>query len=82
MTDANVVVGTFGNSTSFSAEIEETVRKFGIGYVDAIVHYCEKNRVEPEYVATLVKRDKVLVSRLQIEAEDLNILKKGARLPV
>jgi len=50
-------------------------------YVDAIVSWCEKNGVEVEYAASIIKKDPVLRSKLQVEAEDKNIVKKTAKLP-
>jgi hypothetical protein len=38
--------------------------------------------VEVEYAAALIKKDPVFKSKIEVEAENLNILKKGARLPV
>ncbi len=34
------------------------------------------------YVAGLIKKDPVFKSKIQVEAENLNILKKGATLPI
>jgi len=33
-------------------------------------------------IAEYIKKDTVLKSKIQVEAELLNILKKGARLPI
>jgi hypothetical protein len=49
-------------------------------YIDAIVHWCELNNVEVEYAAALVKKDPLMKSMIQVEAENLNILKKTAKL--
>jgi hypothetical protein len=51
-------------------------------YIDAVVHWCELNNVEVEYAASLVKRDSVIMSEIQTEAENLNVLKKTAKLPL
>ena len=70
------------NSNNFAMEIEELCQKSGVEYIDAVVYWCEKNKVEVEYVANLIKKDPVFKSKLQTEAENLNILKKAARLPI
>jgi hypothetical protein len=38
--------------------------------------------VEIEYVASFIKKDPVFKSKIEAEAENLNILKKTARLPI
>lgn len=51
-------------------------------YIDAVVYWCERNNVEIEYAAALIKKDSVIMSHIQTEAENLNILKKTAKLPI
>lgn len=51
-------------------------------YIDAVVHWCEKNKIEVEYAAALVKKDPAMKAKIQVEAENLNVLKRGARLPI
>ena len=58
----------------FVMEIENMVSNMGIPYMDAILLYCERNEMEVEVVAKLVTGN--LKSKLKLEAEDLNFLKK------
>jgi hypothetical protein len=51
-------------------------------YIDAVVMWCEKNKFEVEYAASLIKKDPTIKEKIQAEAENLNILKRGARLPI
>jgi hypothetical protein len=44
--------------------------------------WCEKNNIEVETAAVWIKKDNSLKSKVQAEAEELNILKRGARLPI
>jgi hypothetical protein len=69
-------------STSFSIEVRKLIEEKKMEYIDAVVHWCELNNLEVEYAAGLIKRDPFIMSRIQMEAEDLNFLKKGARLPL
>jgi hypothetical protein len=69
-------------STGFSAEVRKLIQDKNMECIDAVVHWCELNNFEVEYAASLIKRDPFIMSRIQMEAEDLNYLKKGARLPV
>jgi len=70
------------SNTFFVQEIEVLYQTKNIQYIDAVVYWCEKNNVEVEYAAALIKKDPVFKSKIEVEAENLNILKKGARLPI
>lgn len=66
----------------FIEEIESICKNRKVEYIDAIVMWCEKNNIEVEIAAAWIKKDNSLKSKVQAEAEDLNILKRGARLPI
>jgi hypothetical protein len=67
---------------NFVEEIEELCKKKNLEYIDAIVLWCEKNKLEVETAAYWIRKDPVMKAKLQVEAENLNILKRGARLPI
>jgi hypothetical protein len=69
-------------SSSFVDEIEKLCFEKDIEYIDAVVFWCEKNKLEIETAAYWIKKDPVMRAKIQVEAENLNILKSGARLPV
>jgi len=62
-------------------EIEKLTRS-GSDIIDAVVHVCSKYNIDIETAASLIKKDAALKSKLQIEAENMNILKRSARLPI
>ena len=71
------------NSKEFSLIIEGVVKELKpITYMDAIVHYCEQNKIEVETVGRLIS--KALKEKIQAEAINANLLnvKKGGKLPV
>lgn len=70
------------NTQTFSEEIEKIVQRgFGVSYMDAIVHFCEKNEIEIETGAKLINT--VIKKRLEAEAAELNCLKdKSPQLPI
>jgi hypothetical protein len=70
------------SANNFASEIDKICRDKNIEYIDAVVHWCEKNNVEIEYAASLIKKDPVFKSKIQVEGENLNILKRSARLPI
>ena len=51
-------------------------------YIDAVVHWCEINEFEIEHAAEFIKKNTVMISKLQEEAENLNFIKKTTKLPV
>lgn len=66
----------------FYSEIDHLVKVHGLNYLDAIVHYCEKNNMEVEAAASMVKSNFRIKSALQTEGEDLRFLPRSARLPI
>jgi Phage late-transcription coactivator len=67
---------------TFINEIEDLRRSKNMEYIDAVVHWCEKNKVEIEYIAAYIKKDQTMKLKIQEEAENLNYMKKTARLPI
>ena len=57
----------------FSYEIERIVIREKINYIDAIIHYCEKEGVELESIPRLMT--KPLKEKLKIDATRLNFMK-------
>ena len=49
-------------------------------YIDAIMEYCDENKMEPEVAGNLVGGK--LKQKIQEEAENLHLIKKTARLPI
>ena len=69
------------NRLEFNQEIEKFVKETGETYIDAVVHYAEKNEVEIETVSKML--NKVIRQKIESEASDLNFLKeKLCRLPI
>lgn len=64
----------------FQLKIEEIVTKTGYNYMEAIVDYCDTTGMEIELASTLVNKD--LKAKIEIDAQDLNMLPKTARLPI
>lgn len=66
----------------FVDEVEKICQEKNIEYIDAVVFWCEKNNLEIEQAAYWIKKDPSMRAKIQAEAENLNILKRGARLPI
>jgi hypothetical protein len=69
-------------NSGFVDEVEKLCRDKNIEYIDAVVFWCQKNNLEVETAAYWIRKDPVMKSKIQVEAENLNILKRGARLPI
>jgi len=75
-------ISNIRTSTDFVKEIDKLVISKNITFFDAVILYCEANNMEVETAATLVKQSSVLKAKIQVEAENLNMVKKSARLPI
>lgn len=67
---------------TFCQEIESLVVELKTDYMDAVVHYCEKNNIAIETAASIIKGNSKFKAIIQNEGEDLNLLPKTAKLPL
>tara|TARA_R110000868_G_C10811463_1_gene757884 strand:- start:651 stop:884 length:234 start_codon:yes stop_codon:yes gene_type:complete len=70
------------SSSEFVTEIESLVKEKKCEYIDAIIVYCQKNNIEVETAAELIKQNSLLKVKLQVEAENNNMVKRSGRLPL
>lgn len=78
--DSILITKRFRSPTEFSLFIEERVVRERIGYMDAIIDYCTTNDVEIENIGNLVTKS--LKDKIQLEAEEANMMKPKGRLPI
>lgn len=64
----------FLNKNKFTKLIENTVVDMKLSYMDAILHLCEKNDIDPEDVKKFVSP--IIKGKLEAEAMSLNFLPK------
>lgn len=69
------------DSNTFSMAVESKVKK-GMGYLEAIISFCEENDMEPTAIGNLVKKSDVIKSKLEAECRDMNLLERTAKLPL
>jgi hypothetical protein len=53
-----------------------------VSYLDAVVHYCEKRNIEIESIGDFIRKNALLRSKIQEDAESLNYMEKSAQLPI
>ena len=70
---------SFLTPTKFSTMIEEMVAEKRLSYMDACLHYCEENNIEPETIGKLVQGS--LKQKVREEAENLHFMPKSTRIP-
>lgn len=68
----------FKTANEFSLYIEQVVKDGKISYVDAVLHYCKENFLEPQDIAKLV--NKSLKEKIALDMQELNYLPKTAKL--
>ncbi|CAB5221120.1 Phage late-transcription coactivator [uncultured Caudovirales phage] len=76
-------VGSVKSSMEFIKEIEKLVKEKNMEYFEAVLLYCERNQIEIETIAAVIKQNSTLKAKIQIEAENINMMKRtSARLPI
>ena len=63
--------------TKFAEEVEKIVQSNNFNYIDAILAYCEENKIEIESISKLMS--KPLKEKLKYDAQQLNFMKKTSR---
>lgn len=69
----------------FVQEITALVKSDETGqtsFLDAAVHYAEKNNMEIESVADMIRKIPIIKSYIQEEAQELNLIEKTTQLPL
>jgi ribosomal protein S12 methylthiotransferase accessory factor YcaO len=77
MEDKQHLEANFMTTAKFSTEVEILVNSDSMSYIDAIIHFCDKNEIELETVSKLIS--KPLKEKLKHEAQQLNFIKKTSK---
>lgn len=79
---AEVQLNGIIDTKAFAEQLEIIVREKRIDYIDAVVYYCEKNSIDIETAADLIKSNAKLKAKVRVSAEESNYLPKTATLPI
>ena len=60
--------------------IEEIVKDKELSYMDAVLHYAQMSEIEPEAMGKMLNQS--IKDKIEVEAQNLNMLKKTAKLPI
>jgi len=78
ITQGYVITKKFQSANEFSIYIETLCEQKKIGFMEAIIDYCEQNDIDVESIASLI--NKSLRQKIRTEAENLNIIKSTGKL--
>ena len=78
--DSMVLTKRFRSPVEFSLYIEERVQKERIRYIDVIIDYCKNHDIDIDNVGKLITKS--LKEKIQLEAEESNLMKPRGRLPL
>jgi len=77
-----IKINSIKSVQDFIKDIDLLVNDFQLDYIDAVVYYCEKNNIEIETAASLVKSSSKIKAKIQLAAEEKNYMSKSAKLPI
>lgn len=78
--DSIILTKRFRSPVEFSLYIEERVLREKIGYIDVILDYCKNYDIDVDNVGKLITKS--LKEKIQLEAEEFNLMKPRGRLPL
>ena len=73
----DVIKEKFLSKQRFTDEVEQLVKTYNFNYIDAIITFCEENKIELQAVSKLIT--KPMKEKLKYDAIQLNFLKKTSR---
>ena len=60
--------------------IEQIVKDTELSYMEAVLDYAKNSEIEPEAMAKMLNQS--IKDKIEVEAQNLNMLKKTAKLPI
>ena len=69
-----MIEDNFLTKAKFTKLIESTVSELKITYMDAVLHHCDKNDIEPEDVKKFISP--IIRDKIEAEAMNLNFLQR------
>ena len=61
-------------------KIEEVVQKTKLSYMEAVLEYATSSGIEPEAMAKMLNQS--IKDKIEVEAQELHLLKRTAKLPI
>ena len=80
LTDALIITKRFRSPNEFSIYIDEVRLKHDLSYMDAVINYCNEKDIDIDSIGPLINQK--LREKIQIEAEQENMIKPRGHLPI
>lgn len=80
VTDALIITKRFRSPNEFSIFIDEMVNRTKMSYMDAVIAYCNEIDIDIDSIGPLINQK--LREKIQVEAENANLIKPRGHLPV
>ena len=80
LTDSLIITKRFRSPNEFSLYIDEIKLKHDISYMYAVINYCNEKDIDIDSIGPLINQK--LREKIQIEAEQENMIKPRGHLPV
>ncbi len=79
-TDTLFITKRFRSPNEFGIFIDEMVNRLNITYMEAVINYCNELEIDIESVGSLISQK--LREKIQVEAEQANMMKPRGHLPL
>ena len=70
---------SFKTQRTFELEIEQIVKNYQMSHMQAVLHYCDLNDIDPWSISRLISKS--LKEKIESNARDLNFFPKRGKLP-
>lgn len=80
ITDALIITKKFRSSNDFSIYIDEYVMSKKTSYMEAVINYCNSMDIDIDSIGSLINQK--LKDKIQVEAEQANLIKPRGHLPI
>ena len=80
LTDALIITKRFRSPNEFSIYIDEVRLKHDLSYMDAVINYFNEKDIDIDSIGPLINQK--LREKIQIEAEQENMIKPRGHLPI
>ena len=71
---------TIDMTIDLNLTIEEIVKEKELSYIDAVLYYAQTSEIEPEAMAKMLNQS--IKDKIEVEAQELHLLKRTAKLPL
>ena len=76
-----IALKQFTNMTiDLNLSIEQMVKETELSYMEAVLDYAKNSEIEPEAMAKMLNQS--IKDKIEVEAQNLNMLKKSGQLPI